>query len=285
MADVNPLFPTKRLLRLLLGYLPAALCLVLFSPISQASHTIHVRAITSTFAPLQLIESGKASGYAVEAIELIAQSIGRDSGQEIRVDFQFLPWNRGFRTAASEQENVLFFSLTRSPARESLFHWVGEISPYDMHLFTLDPDLPAQFPSLQAIRESEHVIGVQDGSNVEELLRSQGYVEERDFITYSNYQIGINMLYRGRIDFVPMTSFLARGNVCGQGMDPDRLVPALQLESISRPLWVVFSKPTSTELVRRFQQALQTFNSSSRYRQLTSLHINNWTEKACEKWR
>ena len=153
-----------------------------------------------------------------------------------------------------------------------------------MHLFTLDPELPVKLPSIDAIRESHKVIGVQDGSNVEELLRSYGFVEGRDFITYSDYQKGINMLYRRRIDYVPMTSFLARGNVCGQNLDPNLLFKSLRLDSISRPLWMIFSKPTSPELVQIFRAALETFNSSSEYQKITDFHITRWTQRVCDSW-
>ena len=165
-----------------------------------AANSVNVRAITSSFAPLQVLEDGVPGGYAVDVIGVIANKISTERGQNIVLNFEFLPWKRGFRAATSDQENILFFSLSRSPGRESLFHWIGEISPYDMHLFTLDPEIPGQFTTLEAIRESNKVIGVQGGSNVEELLRSHGFVEDMDFVTYSSYQKGINLLYRRRVD-------------------------------------------------------------------------------------
>jgi len=247
-----------------------------------AADSIKVRAVTSSFAPLQKLQDGKPGGYVIDVINVLATNISLQSKQKIEVNFEFLPWNRGFRTATSDQPNILFFSLSRSPKREDLFHWVGEISPYDMHLFTLDSSVTDKPPTLQAIRDSNKVVGVQDGSNVEEFLRSHGFVKDRDFLTYADYHTGVKMLYRQRIDFIPMTSFLARGNVCGENQDADLLVKSLRLDGISRPLWMVFSKSTDPGLVKLFKHALESFNSGSEYRGIVESHITEWSERICK---
>jgi len=248
----------------------------------MAADAIKVRAVTSSFAPLQMIQDGKPGGYAIDIVNVLVKKISSDSDQKIDLEFEFLPWNRGFRAATSDQPNILFFSLSRSPKREDLFHWVGEISPYDMHLFTLDSSVSDNPPTLQSIRESNKVVGVQDGSNVEEFLRLHGFVKDRDFLTYDDYHTGIKMLYRQRIDFIPMTSFLARGNVCGENQDADLLVKSLRLDSISRPLWMVFSKSTDPGLVKLFKHALESFNSGSEYRSIVESHITEWSERICK---
>jgi len=263
------------------------LCCLFFAPgivlpnHVSAADSIRLRAVTSSFAPLQMYLNGKPDGYAIRIVDLVTKKVSAKINQKIELEFEFLPGKRGFRAATANEENILFFSLSRSPKREAQFHWIGEISPYDMHLFTLNPELAVKLPSLAAIRDSDKIIGVQGGSNVEELLRSHNFAEGRDFVTYADYREGIKMLYRQRVDFIPMTSFLARGNVCGENLDTELLVKSLRLDSISQPLWLVFSKSTDTGLVRHFSNVLKTFNTSDEYLKVTETYIDRWTKRIC----
>jgi polar amino acid transport system substrate-binding protein len=187
------------------------------------------------------------------------------------------------RVATSNRPNILFFSLSRSPDRENQFHWIGHISRYDMQLFSLDETLLNNVQSLEAIRTSQKIIGVQDGSNVEEYLLSLKFIKDTDYITFSDYREGIRMLYRHRIDYIPMTSFLARGNVCSENLEPNLLIEGKLLNEVSKPLWVVFSKSTSTELIQRFSKALHYHNENEEYQVNIQLQIMRWTNEVCEK--
>ncbi len=244
---------------------------------------IKLRAVTSPFPPLQMLEEGKPGGYAVSILESLIKKVAQNIEQPIEFEIEFLPWNRAFRTTSSDLPNILFFSLARSPARENLFQWVGKISPYDIQLFSINPDLQADLQTLEAIRDSDRIIAVQGGSNVEEHLLTNGFVKDRDFITVADYPEGIKMLYRHRIDYVPMTSFLARGNVCNEGLDPGELVESIRLENVSRPLWLVFSLATDVRLVEEFSDALEAINLNTKYEDITQSHIDQWTAQICDK--
>lgn len=257
--------------------------IIVCSSLSSIASDTKVRALTSPFPPLQMIKNGQPDGYTVNVIESIVEKLNLQYKESISLGFEFLPWKRGFRIATSNEPNVLFFSLSRSTPREDKFHWVGQISRYDNHLFTLDKKLLETYPTLSSIRLSQHIIGVQDGSSVEEHLLSSGFVKGTDYITFSDYREGIRMLYRNRLDYIPMTSFLARGNVCAENLDPGLLIEGIRLNEVSNPLWVVFSKVTSIELVQRFSHALSYFNESDEYKRIIHLQTDLWTKQVCAK--
>jgi polar amino acid transport system substrate-binding protein len=250
---------------------------------SVLADDIKIRALTSSFPPLQIFKNKQAEGYTVNVIKSVVKKINQQYQEKITVDFEFLPWKRAVRVATSNRPNILFFSLSRSPDRENQFHWIGHISRYDMQLFSLDETLLNNVQSLEAIRTSQKIIGVQDGSNVEEYLLSLKFIKDTDYITFSDYREGIRMLYRHRIDYIPMTSFLARGNVCSENLEPNLLIEGKLLNEVSKPLWVVFSKSTSTELIQRFSKALHYHNENEEYQVNIQLQIMRWTNEVCEK--
>jgi polar amino acid transport system substrate-binding protein len=250
---------------------------------SVLASDIKIRALTSSFPPLQIFKNEQADGYTVNVIKSVVEKINQKDQETITVDFEFLPWKRALRIATSNRPNILFFSLSRSPEREDQFHWIGHISRYDMHLFSLDEKLLHNEQSLEAIQASQRVIGVQDGSNVEEYLLSLKFIKDIDYITFSDYREGIRMLYRHRVDYIPMTSFLARGNVCVENLEPNLLIKGIRLNQVSKPLWVVFSKSTSAKLIQRFSNALNVFNGNDEHKVNIQLQTNRWTDQVCDK--
>jgi polar amino acid transport system substrate-binding protein len=250
---------------------------------SVLANEIKILAVTSSFPPLQFLKNEQADGYTVKVIKSVVEKINQKDQETITVDFEFMPWKRALRIATSNRPNILFFSLSRTPEREDQFHWAGHISPYDMHLFSLDEKLLHNEQSLETIRASQRVIGVQDGSNVEEYLLSLKFIKDTDYITFSDYRQGIQMLYRHRVDYIPMTSFLARGNVCEENLEPDLLIKGIRLNQVSKPLWLVFSKSTSANLIQRFSHALNVFNENDEYKVNIQLQTNRWTDQVCDK--
>ncbi len=86
-----------------------------------------------------------------------------------------------------------------------------------------------------------------------------------------------------RDSYIPMTSFLARGNVCVENLEPDLLIKGIRLNQVSKPLWVVFSKSTSAKLVQHFSHALNVFNQNDEHKVNIQLQTNRWTDQVCDK--
>ena len=270
--------------RVISAYITLILTIIIMSlNFSVLASDIKIRALTSSFPPLQIFKDEQADGYTVNVIKSVVNKINQKDQEAITVDFEFLPWKRALRIATSNRPNILFFSLSRSPEREDQFHWIGHISRYDMHLFSLDEKLLHNIQSLDAIKASQRVIGVQDGSNVEEYLLSLKFIKDTDYITFSDYREGIRMLYRHRVDYIPMTSFLARGNVCVENLEPDLLIKGMRLNQVSESLWLVFSKSTSAKLIQRFSHALNVFNDNDEHKVNIQLQTNRWTDQVCNK--
>ena len=69
----------------------------------------------------------------------------------------YYPWVRGYELALS-QPNTVLFSTTRTPARESSFHWVGPIAQ-DRVVLLAHRDAPMVIASLpEAIDRSLTVV-------------------------------------------------------------------------------------------------------------------------------
>jgi len=135
--------------------------------------------------------------------------------------------------------------------------------------------------SLEDMRDSGYRVGVQTGSNTEELLRSHGFQHGHDFVTYSHYSHGIKMLFNHRFAMMPLTSFVARANTCRNGFDGDKIEPVLRIGELSNPLWMVFSRGTGPALADRFRRALAQLKREGEDRRLRAAYLKDFERAAC----
>ena len=180
-------------------------------------------------------------------------------------DVRVVPWPRVVHSLDTEQ-NVLAFSMTRTPEREDRYHWIGLIRPISFKLWTL-AELAGELPD--TLEEAKHlrVSAIRDDV-VENYLIGKGF-NNRVYLS-ENANV-ITMLRRGRIDILPyiesgMASFLARKNE-----PPGTLVPIIDLEEISTGHYIVMSKQSDPELVRLLQDSYQALVERGEFDELIDL--------------
>jgi ABC-type amino acid transport substrate-binding protein len=80
--------------------------------------------MTEEYPPFNYTNDGELTGLAVEKLLGAAQAAGDAISKD---DISVAAWPRAY-SMAQAGPNVLLFSMTRTPARESLFKWVGPMA-------------------------------------------------------------------------------------------------------------------------------------------------------------
>lgn len=256
---------------------------VTWTTTSHASQGVNIQTVTSTFAPLQMMQNGRPTGYVVDLVKKVIERVNQSQPTVITAT-KIQPWQRSFHVAKSSP-NVLFFSVSRTPTREDLFHWVGEVTPYEVYFHKLKRRADLKAESLEELKAAKLRIGVPKKSNTETLLLENGFKKGENFVTYSHYTKGIRMLFAGRFDVMPLTIFVARSNVCKLGLPGDDIEPLMRIDAISKPLWLVFSKGTPEALVDRFRHALSALKSDGTAERLRRDHLTAWQTRPCDQAR
>jgi polar amino acid transport system substrate-binding protein len=184
-------------------------------------------------------------GPGGDLAELVLAEAGMEA--EIRV----VPWPRLIRSLES-QRNVLAFSMTRTPAREELYHWIGKIQSVEFKLWSLAEradEFPAELEQLRDFRIS----GIR-GDVVENYLLGKGFT---NLVYLSENSNTLTMMRRDRVDLMPyvlsgMEDYLARKNE-----PPGTLVPVADLPEISTGHYIVMGKDSDPELVQQLKDAYE----------------------------
>lgn len=198
----------------------------------------------------------RIEGYASDLARALLAEAGFTA--EIRI----VPWPRLMSVLQSEP-NVLALNMTRTPGRENLFHWIGEIRPVTFQLWGLREragELPRTLAEARDLRVSAYRNDV-----VEQYLLSEGF---SDLIYVSENYDSMAMLQRRRIDLIPysqdaMSELMSRQNDIQQ-----QLIPLIDLEAISTAHYIVMSKTSDPGFVARVRSAYQALVDSGEFDQI-----------------
>ena len=231
---------------------------------SYAMQSIDIMMVTENLPPYNYEEGTAVKGVAAEVVQALVQEVG------LQADIHVLSWVRAYLKAL-EQPNVLIFSIVRTPEREALFHWIGEISTMESYLFKLADREDIQIRSLAGAKS--YLIGTWREDVREQYLLSQGFVRQKQIDSSGNPQQNIRKLIMQRIDLVADSDLSFYYQVKQLNYDPALFAKAFKLEHVSRPYYIAFSKKTSPELVTAFKNALQSLKSKGIFRAIHEKHL------------
>ena len=216
--------------------------------------------VTEEVPPMQIQLAGQARGYVVDFLRELIDEAARQEPMEI-ASIEFLPWRRAMIKAETEH-NILFFSISRIPARERKFHWIGEVAPYEVVLYRhiTGPDIyPSSLQELKAFR-----IGSQSGGSFDQYFSRQGFNLSR--VSYNRQTI--SMLRLGRIDFAPQVSGSFFYRLEAMNEPAEDYLPVIRVDELSKDLWLVASKSTASEVVHALRNAYHLLKQQGRLQQL-----------------
>jgi polar amino acid transport system substrate-binding protein len=247
------MFPSRRLACFLLMLLPLLPLLAAAQPL---------RIVTEELPPYNMTVNGQVTGLGTEVVQAVLKEAGL-AGTPI----QAMPWARAYDIALN-QENVLIYSITRTPQREKLFKWVGVIAPTHTFLFALNGRVPA-LKSLDDARRYQ--IATVNGDAGEQYLTARGFAIGRNLQSSTRYELNYEKLKGGRVDLWISNELHAAHVVRQAGDDPAATVQrVLALSDLSSEGGVdmAFSLKTPDEVVERARKALETLRRNGTYESL-----------------
>lgn len=218
-----------------------------------------VRIVTEELPPYNFTDNGRVTGLSTEVVEAVLKEIGVDAS------IQSMPWARAY-DMAQNTENVLIYSITRTPAREKLFKWVGIIAPTDWYLFTLKSRGDIKLRRLDDARPYQIATVNEDAG--EQYLVGKGFTIGRNLQQSNRYEANYEKLRLGRVDLWVANELNALYLTRRAGDDPDKvLVRALHIPDMSAEpgLSMAFGPKTSDALVQRFRAGLETIKKNGTY--------------------
>ncbi|WP_315979933.1 hypothetical protein [Aliamphritea spongicola] len=88
----------------------------------------------------------------IDFIKALVEEAAKQQPMVIR-STHFAPWRRAIKMS-QDGPNKLFFSISRNQQRESQYHWIGPVSPYEVIIYR-HKDGPDHMPeSLEELKNT-----------------------------------------------------------------------------------------------------------------------------------
>lgn len=222
-------------------------------PIAWIAFSVGLLGTVAFAGPLQVVtedtaysylENGKVAGPATEVVEATLQRAG------LKHQAGLYPWARAYDMALREPD-VLIYLIARTPERESLFRWVGEVMSIDYHFYKLRERVDVQIPELDAAKR--YRIGVLREDVRQHHLQANGFSK---IVVAATNSENFRRLLNGQIDLIPMPErdMIA---LCKEAkVKIDVIEKVFSAHSPTR-LYMAFSLPTDDETVLRTQAAFE----------------------------
>ncbi|MGN8273673.1 substrate-binding periplasmic protein [Pseudomonas sp. SMV71] len=161
------------------------------------------------------------------------------------------PWARAYDKALHEP-NVLIFPLDRTPARESLFKWVGEIQRVASKLYKLRGRNDIAVNSLEDAKQ--YSIGVVRNDAKQIYLQDRGFTR---LVISANNHDNFQKLLNQQVQLVPMPENTARLLSADAQMDFASLEEVYILDEQPHRVYLAFSLNTPDGVVANARRAFE----------------------------
>ncbi len=230
--------------------------LLLFTPSVQAQALL--QAYSLQYPPLHMGNgAGQKPGIADELVQRAASLAG------MKVEISTLPWRRA-QLMASQHRNACVFPLSRLPAREKQYQWVGLILPGQLRLYGWAGN--TRLASPQAAADAR--ITVLAGSSAEIRLQQL----RLPYSTTNVVNDGLRLLQLGQADYWAVHDVVARYEARLVGFPLKAVATLGEADS-----WLACHRDYPKVALQALQQAFSRLNAQGEVEQIVQNYLGHDT--------
>jgi polar amino acid transport system substrate-binding protein len=152
---------------------------------------------------------------------------------------------------ARQEPNVLIYLIARTPAREPLFKWVGELTRIEHRCYKLRERKDFVVRDLQDAKN--YTVGVVRDDSRHQYLQAQGF---KKMVVSAQNVDNFRKLLNRQVQLVPMPERDAALLCEGAHVDFASLEKIATLDALSTGLYIAYSRSTADDIVARTRAAL-----------------------------
>lgn len=215
-----------------------------------------IRIVTEEYPPYNYTENGKVTGCSTEIVNEVLKRLG------MNVKIEVYPWARSYQYAQNI-ENVLIYSIKKTPQRAGLFKWVGKIAPRELWIFKLKDRQDIKIKKFDDLKKYL-VSALIENASTHELI-NKGFKKSKNLDLVSSHAIMIKKLFKKRADLVPFNPLELLYRINKIRKEKDELFQNIKYSDCEKVFlltekgeqyYMAFSKKTPDEIVKKFRNTL-----------------------------
>lgn len=222
-----------------------------------------LQVLTENLPPFNYCYQDSALGFASEIVQKMLLTAN------IRAQIQFENWSNAYQRALKEP-NTLIFSLARSPEREKLFDWIGQITLEEGGIFARANSGYKQSISLQNLKGLRFCV-LRDSYYHQYLLDQKIPLTEKNLASTSEELV--NKLLLKETDLVLSNLSTINFTIRSQGYYLSDFEMVLKIPELTRDFYIAISKNSDPELISRLQNAFQQLQTAGVNAQIINRYL------------
>jgi len=226
---------------------------------SLPGHAGPLQVVTEELPPYNMTVGAATTGLSTEVVEAVFKEMG------IAPQIHAMPWARAYDLAL-HADNVMIYSITRTPEREGLFQWAGPIAPTRWFLFSSEAR-PVDLASLQEALDKRYQIATVNQDVGEQFLLSRHFEIGQTLQQSNHYALNYEKLKRGHVALWISDELNAAYTARNAGDDAQAVLHrSLELPELEDGGFnAAFSLTTPAQTVEAFRAALKRLRADGRY--------------------
>ena len=220
-----------------------------------------IRVVTEHLPPYQIAENGRVvdgSSY------LIMKEVLKRAN--IKAINEVMPWARAYEVSLS-RKNTIIYSITRSPERELLFNWIGQLQQMEYSFFSTKIN---QRLNIETIDDAltYRAVAVRNSFEANALKRI-GFIEGKNLILVVDYFTAWKMLKVGRADIT-----YANAPIFEYSNMNDSLFKRQGAVIETLQLYIAANKNTDNKIIDNLSAALHNVKADPSFKKLFNQNTN-----------
>jgi len=237
------------------------IALLLFNITVATAKQPNLMIITEEWAPYNYSLKGVAKGFSVEIVKAIMQELGEQHPISV------YPGARAMQLL-DNTENVLNFSLFRTPEREKKYKWIGPLSNESIYFYKRADD-PREFKTIEDVKAVKAIATPLNGL-VFSHLQAQKFTNLSK--SHSTLQ-QLSKLLKNRVDLSISVTPLGKMHYLTKLEQPANAITNTGVKLLEFPLYIACSKELPDSVIKRWQQALDRVIESGKYAKIYDKYL------------
>ncbi len=248
------------------NYLTFTMLILSLATISAAQE---ITAVTEQWPPYNYKENNEIKGISTEIVQAALSKAG------IKAKIHVYTWARSYKMA-SEQENVLIYTILRNEKREKLFKWIGPIVPLaKMCLFRPSERTDIVVNSLEDAKK--YRIGVAYNTSTHQLLLDKGFEKGKNLFPVPKQEQNIAKLLKGRLDLITDREITLAMGMKSLGKPFSKVEKVFILSEWDQGFYMAFSTKTSDKIVEQVKTAFDQVKAQGIPETVMEKYLNIYT--------
>lgn len=196
------------------------------------------------FAPANYMENDVFVGITVDSLKLIWTDLNLPTQ-----DVTIVPWTRGYRNVL-KTPNTALFTMSKTPAREHLFKWVGPLFS-SVHVLMAKKSASLKFDNLGDVLN--YRVSTIQGDISEISLQQIGF-PDFNMAKVQNLERAFIMLQSDRVDMMMVSIHSFQHLAARLNADASKYEQVWTVNDVGN--YVAFNKQTPDKVIEAYQKAL-----------------------------